>query len=82
MPDTLHRWSLPDTINQLALYQLAAVYGLLFSNAWSTIQSFVSDPKHLSAQTGMISILHTWWQTPTLHQLYPVKAMSSVFRAR
>nr|WP_290789791.1 hypothetical protein [Flavihumibacter sp. UBA7668] len=32
---------------------------LLFSTAWSTVQSFASDPKHLGAQTGMIGILHT-----------------------
>ena len=101
-------FTLPEAINQLALYQPAAVYGLLFSTAWSTIQSFASDPNHLGAQTGMISILHTWGQTLTLHPhlhciipgggisstgqwkstrckgkfLYPVKALSAVFRAR
>lgn len=37
-------FTLPETINQLALYQPAAVYGILFSTAWSTIQSFASDP--------------------------------------
>jgi hypothetical protein len=101
-------FTLPETINQLALFKPAVIYGLLFSTAWSTIQSFASDPKHLGAQTGMISILHTWGQTLTLHPhlhciipgggitstghwkstrckgkfLYPVKALSAVFRAR
>ena len=60
-------FTLPEAINQLVLYQPAAVYGLLFSTAWNTIQSFASDPNHLGAQTGMISILHTWGQTLTLH---------------
>ncbi|MBC6490663.1 IS91 family transposase [Flavihumibacter stibioxidans] len=101
-------FTLPEAINQLALHKPAVVYGLLFSTVWSTIQSFASDPKHLGAQTGMISILHTWGQTLTLHPhlhcivpgggitstghwkstrckgkfLYPVKALSAVFRAR
>jgi hypothetical protein len=101
-------FTLPEAINQLALYKPAIVYSLLFSTAWSTIQSFAADPKHLGAQTGMISILHTWGQTLTLHPhvhciipgggitkaglwkntrckgrfLYPVKALSAVFRAR
>jgi hypothetical protein len=59
-------FTLPEAINQLALYQPAAVYGLLFSTVWSTIQSFASDPQQLGAQTGMITILHTWGQTLTL----------------
>ena len=101
-------FTLPELINKLALYEPATIYGLLFSTAWSTIQSFAADPKFLGAQTGMISILHTWGQTLTLHPhlhciipgggitktglwkntrckgkfLYPVKAVSAVFRAR
>ena len=31
------------------------------------LRSFGKDPKWLGAQTGMISILHTWGQTLTLH---------------
>jgi hypothetical protein len=81
---------------------------LLFSTAWSTIQSFSQDAKHLGAESGMIAILHTWGQNLSLHPhihcivpgggltpsgfwknsrskgnfLFPVKAMSKVFRAR
>jgi hypothetical protein len=43
------------------------LYNLLFKTAWSVINSFGYDPKWLDAQTGMISILHTWGQTLTLH---------------
>ena len=101
-------FTLPEAINQLVLFKPVTIYGLLFSSAWSTIQSFAADPKHLGAQSGMISILHTWGQTLTLHPhlhciipgggitrtgkwkstrckgkfLYPVKALSAVFRAR
>ncbi len=101
-------FTLPEAINKICLYQPATVYTLLFSAAWSTIQSFAADEKHLGAQTGMICILHTWGQTLTLHPhlhcifpgggitkakywkttrnnvkfLFPVKALSAVFRAR
>jgi hypothetical protein len=101
-------FTLPSELNQLAMYEPRAVYDSLFAAAWSTLNSFGHDPKHLGAQTGMISILHTWGQQLTLHPhlhcivpggglskkgywkqarskgkfLFPVKAMSRVFRAR
>ena len=101
-------FTLPEGINTICLHQPATVYGLLFTTAWSTIQRFATDEKHLGAQTGMISVLHTWGQTLSLHPhlhciipgggitkaghwkatrnngkfLFPVKALSKVFRAR
>jgi hypothetical protein len=39
----------------------------LFKTAWGVLNSFGHDHKWLGAQTGMISILHTWGQTMTLH---------------
>lgn len=101
-------FTLPSELNQLAMHQPKAVYDSLFAAAWSTLNSFGHDPKHLGAQTGMVCILHTWGQQLTLHPhlhcivpggglskkgrwkqarskgkfLFPVKAMSPVFRAR
>lgn len=101
-------FTLPEAINRICLYQPDTVYNLLFSTAWGTIQSFAADTKYLGATTGMITILHTWGQTLSLHPhlhciiaaggitkdglwkftrskgkfLFPVKALSSVFRAR
>jgi hypothetical protein len=49
------------------MHQPAVLYNLLFKTAWSVIESFGKDAKWLGAQTGMISILHTWGQTLTLH---------------
>jgi len=49
------------------MYQPALMYGLLFQTAWGVINSFGHDHKWLDAQTGMVSILHTWGQTMTLH---------------
>ena len=60
-------FTLPDTLNKLCLYKPKILYDLLFKTAWSVLNSFGHDPKWLGAQTGMISILHTWGQTMTLH---------------
>ena len=60
-------FTLPDTLNQLCMHQPAVLYNLLFKTAWSVMNSFGHDPKWLGAQAGMISILHTWGQTLTLH---------------
>ena len=101
-------FTLPEVLNRLCLYQPSKMYKLLFDTAWSVMRSFARDEKHLGADTGMISILHTWGQNLSLHPhihcivpgggitpsghwkharnegkfLFPVKAMSSVFRAR
>jgi hypothetical protein len=101
-------FTLPDSLNQLAMHQPKAVYDSLFEAAWNTIHTFGKDAKHLGAATGMISVLHTWGQSLSLHPhlhcivpggglsvngkwksaktkgkfLFPVKAMSIVFRAK
>jgi hypothetical protein len=60
-------FTLPDTLNKLCMHKPKAMYDLLFATSWSVLNSFGNDPKWLGAQTGMISILHTWGQTLTLH---------------
>jgi hypothetical protein len=60
-------FTLPSELNQLAMHEPKAVYDSLFAAAWSTLNTFGHDPKHLGAQTGMISILHTWGQQLNLH---------------
>ena len=60
-------FTLPDTLNLLCMHQPATLYNLLFTTAWGVLNSFGHDPQWLGAQTGMISILHTWGQTLTLH---------------
>lgn len=60
-------FTLPDTLNKLCMHKPKAVYDMLFAAAWSVLNSFGNDHKWLGAQAGMISILHTWGQTMTLH---------------
>jgi len=60
-------FTLPDTLGKLCMYKPKEMYDTLFTTAWSVLNSFGHDQKWLGAQTGMISILHTWGQTMTLH---------------
>lgn len=60
-------FTLPDTLNRLCMHKPKVLYDTLFWAAWSVLNSFGHDPKWLGAQTGMISILHTWGQTLSLH---------------
>lgn len=60
-------FTLPHELNALALQHPKEVYNALFQAAWQTLSVFGADSKYLNAKMGMISILHTWGQTLTLH---------------
>jgi len=100
-------FTLPHEFNQFALFEPKLLYSTLFKVVWSLIKGFAKNPHFMGAQTGMISILHTWGQNLSLHPhlhciipggglsyqkwkyskgngkyLFPVKAVSKVFRAR
>lgn len=60
-------FTLPAELNVLAIKAPRAVYSTLFKAAWATIKGFASNKKFLGAQTGMISVLHTWGQNLSLH---------------
>lgn len=55
-------FTLPDTLNPLALVNPKAMYDLLFKSASEALLELGQDPEHLGAQVGMIAILHTWGQ--------------------
>jgi len=60
-------FTIPHELNELCLQHPRLMYGLLFKNAWQTIQAFAKEPKYLGAKTGMTSVLHTWGQNLSLH---------------
>ena len=98
-------FTLPDSVNALAIHNPKLVYDLLFETAWATLKTF---GKNKGLQSGMIAVLHTWGQNLSLHPhlhcivpgggvnkdgtwnnirsdgkfLFPVKALSKVFRAK
>jgi len=64
-------FTLPPPVAELALANAEVIYGLLFQAASKTLQEVAANPKHLGAQLGMLTVLHTWGQNlhhhPHLH---------------
>jgi hypothetical protein len=64
-------FTIPEQLNALALQNQKVVYQILFETSAETLTTIAADPKHLGAQIGFFSILHTWGQNllhhPHLH---------------
>ena len=60
-------FTVPHQLNVLALDNPRVFYDLLFSASAQTLLQVAKDPKHLGAEIGWISILHTWGQNLLLH---------------
>lgn len=60
-------FTLPHELNGLCIRYPQLLYNLLFEAAWKTIEGFSQNKDQLGADSGMISILHTWGQQLMLH---------------
>jgi hypothetical protein len=60
-------FTLPAPISEIAYYNKAVVYRLLFEVAADTLQTIAADPKHLGAEIGATLVLHTWGSALTHH---------------
>lgn len=60
-------FTLPDKLGPLALQNKRLVYGLFFRSVSETLRTIAKDPKHLGAEIGFLTILHTWGQNLLLH---------------
>jgi len=60
-------FTVPHELNVLALDNQRLFYDLLFAASTQTLLEVAVDPKHLGAEIGGISILHTWGQNLLLH---------------
>lgn len=60
-------FTIPEPLNDLALRNQPVFYKLLFETTAATLQTIAADPKHLGAQIGFFSILHTWGQNLLFH---------------
>jgi hypothetical protein len=60
-------FTVPHELNVLALDNQRLFYNLLFTATAQTLLEVAADPKHLGAEIGVISILHTWGQNLLLH---------------
>lgn len=55
-------FTLPRELAPLALQNKRILYSLLFHASAETLQQVARDPRHLGAEIGFFSVLHTWNQ--------------------
>jgi hypothetical protein len=60
-------FTLPRPLAQLTLQNKKLIYDLLFRSSAETLLEVARDPKHLGAEIGFFSVLHTWSQKLELH---------------
>jgi hypothetical protein len=60
-------FTLPRELAPLVLQNKRVVYDLLFRASAETLLEVARDPKHLGAEIGFFSVLHTWNQKLGLH---------------
>jgi hypothetical protein len=75
-------FTLPHQLSQLALSNKRALYDLLFRTSAATLLEIAADPKHLGAEIGFMSVLHTWGQNvlhhPHVHCVIPAVVFRSI----
>jgi hypothetical protein len=73
-------FTLPHELNPLCLQNKKVIYNLLFKAASQTMLELCRDVKHLGADTGLVTVLHTWGQNmmehPHLHCIMPAGGLS------
>jgi hypothetical protein len=60
-------FTLPRHLASLVLQNKKFIYDLLFRTSAETLLEVARDPKHLGAEIGFFSVLHTWSQKLELH---------------
>ena len=73
-------FTIPCELNPLCLSNKKVMYDILFKAASQTVLELCRDPKHLGAEIGLITVLHTWGQNmmehPHLHYIIPAGGLS------
>jgi hypothetical protein len=68
-------FTVPEEVAALALQNKRVLYEILFHASASTLQTIAADDRHLGAEIGFLSVLHTWSQDlrhhPHLHCVVP-----------
>jgi len=60
-------FTLPSRLAPLVLQNKKILYDLLFRTSAETLLEVARDPRHLGAEIGFFSVLHTWSQKLTIH---------------
>src|SRR5262249_9691101 len=73
-------FTLPQQLSQLMLQNKKLLYDLLFRASAETLLEVARDPKHLGAEIGFLSVLHTWGQNllahPHVHCVIPAGGLA------
>ncbi len=73
-------FTLPRELAPLALRNKKVIYDLLFRTSAETLLEVARDPRHLGAEIGFFSVLHTWNQKlqhhPHVHCVVPAGGLS------
>ena len=60
-------FTLPEQIAAIALQNKRVLFQILFHTSAETLLTIARDPKHLGADIGFFSVLHTWGQNLLFH---------------
>jgi len=60
-------FTLPHRLAPLVLQNKKIIYDLLFRTSAQTLLEVARDPRHLGAEIGFFSVLHTWSQKLSIH---------------
>jgi hypothetical protein len=73
-------FTLPHELSALMLQNKRLLYDLLFRASAATLLEVARDPKHLGADIGLLSVLHTWGQNlqhhPHVHCVVPAGGLA------
>ncbi len=78
-------FTLPRQLARLAFHNKKILYGLLFRASADSLLEIAADPKHLGAEIGFLSVLHSWGQNlmhhPHVHCVIPAGGLSPDHKA-
>ncbi len=73
-------FTLPKPVADIARQNKREIYNLLMRASADTVTRIAADPKHLGAQAGITSVLHTWGSAmnhhPHVHMIVPGGGLS------
>ncbi len=73
-------FTLPHELSALVLQNKRLLYDLLFRSSAATLIEVARNPKHLGADIGLLSVLHTWGQNlqhhPHVHCVVPAGGLA------
>jgi hypothetical protein len=68
-------FTVPAQVAEIAFHNKQVVYGILFRASAEALRNVAADTRHLGAEIGAISVLHTWGQAlhhhPHVHCIVP-----------